>query len=149
MATATLEPTALNEDQAEAAADAARLLNSLLQSANGSVYLRTPANEEIVVPTAAFRLFVDMLTILANGDGVVVMPEHAELSTQQVADMLNVSRPFVVRLIEGDKLPARKVGAHRRVLLSDLIAYKRREEAEREKVMHELARESQALGLDY
>jgi excisionase family DNA binding protein len=149
MAPATAEPTALDEDQAQTAADAARTLHSLLQTANGSVHLKTPEGEEVLVPTAAFRLFVDVLTILAGGDGVVVLPEHAELSTQQAADMLNVSRPFVVRLIEEHKLPARKVGGHRRILLSDLLAYKRQDEAEREQVMRDLARESQALGLEY
>lgn len=145
----TVEPTALNEDQTQAAGDAARALHHALQSADGMICLRANDDHEVIVPTEAFRLFVDLLTMLANGDGVVVMPEHAEVSTQQAADMLNVSRPFVVKLIEERKLPARKVGAHRRILLADLIAYKRQDEAEREAVMSELAAESQRLGFEY
>jgi excisionase family DNA binding protein len=114
-----------------------------------SVELQTPAGETVVVPVQPFQLFVELLGYLANGDGVVVLPEHAELSTQQAADFLNVSRPFLVHLVDEDKLPAGKVGTHRRVLLSDLLALQRRDDAQREAVMRELADEAQELGLGY
>jgi excisionase family DNA binding protein len=147
---ATLKPTALSDEhQAETAADAARALMPLLANAKGTVALRTPDNETIAVPMTAFRLFIDVLTVLANGDGVVILPEHAELSTQQAADLLNVSRPFIVELVDSGKLPGRRVGTHRRVLLCDLLAYKRRDDEERERVLAELARSGQDLGLGY
>jgi excisionase family DNA binding protein len=149
MATATLDPTALEEEQTEAAADAARAFLALLQDGQPVVELRTTEDDTVTVPAPAFRLFVAMLTHLANGDGVVLMPEHAELSTQQAADMLNVSRPYVIKLIDDKQLPARKVGTHRRVLLRDLLEYKRRDDAEREAVMQELADQAQELGLGY
>jgi excisionase family DNA binding protein len=149
MTTATLDPTALEEEQTEAAADAARVLGTLLQKEQSVVQLRTDEGETVPVPGPAFRLFVDLLTHLANGDGVVVMPGHAELSTQQAAEILNVSRPYVIKLIEDKQLPARNVGTHRRVLLQDLLEYKRRNDAEREAVMQELADQAQELGLGY
>jgi excisionase family DNA binding protein len=149
MSPTTLDPTSLEDEQTDVAADAARTLISLLRDSAPQVELRTAQGESISVPAPAFRLFVDLLTHLANGEGVVLIPEHAELSTQQAADLLNVSRPYVVQLIEEHKLPARKVGTHRRVLLRDLIEYRRRDEAEREVVMQELADEAQELGLGY
>lgn len=149
MTTPTLDPTSLEVDQTEAAADAARALVMLLRESEPQVELRTNEGEAITVPTPAFRLFIDLLTLLANGDGVVLIPEHAELSTQQAADLLNVSRPYVVQLIEERKLPARRVGTHRRVLLRDLLEYKRRDDTEREAVLQELADEAQRLGLGY
>jgi excisionase family DNA binding protein len=101
-----------------------------------------------VVPAQASQLFIELLGYLANGDGVVVLPDHAELSTQQAAALLNVSPPYLVQLIDEDQLPVRKVGTHHRhMLLSDLLAYKRRDDAHREAVMQELADETQALGL--
>lgn len=149
MSPTTLDPTSLEDEQTEVAADAARMLVSLLHDTEPQVELHTTDGESITVPAPAFRLFVDLLTHLANGEGVVLIPEHAELSTQQAADLLNVSRPHVVQLIEERKLPARKVGTHRRVLLRDLIEHRRRDDAEREAVMQELADEAQELGLGY
>jgi excisionase family DNA binding protein len=149
MSPTTLDPTSLEVGQTEAAGDAARQLVLLLEDSQPHVELCTLEGEQITVPAPAFQLFVDMLTHLANGDGVVLLPEHAELSTQQAADMLNVSRPYVVQLIEERKLPARKVGTHRRILLHDLLDYKRRDDAEREEVMQKLTDEAQELGLGY
>jgi excisionase family DNA binding protein len=149
MQTAAREQTALREEQAAEAAAALRALGGLLSDELQSVELRTPAGEAVAVPVQAFQLFIEMLGHLASGDGVVVLPEYAELSTQQAADLLKVSRPYLVQLIDEHKLPARKVGTHRRVLLADLLAYKRRDDAHREAVMQELADEAQELGLGY
>jgi len=146
---ATIEPTALPEGQADAAAEAARAFASLLDGSNGTVSLGTPDGHTVEVPAAALRLFIDVLTALANGDGVVVVPEHAELSTQQAAELLNVSRSFLVELLDTGKLPGRKVGTHRRVLLRDVLAYKRRDDDQRERVLTELAQMGQDLGLGY
>jgi len=149
MTAATIDPTTLPEDQTEAAGDAARALAELLKDGAGAVRLQVAGHTEIVVPEGAVALFAKLLSLLASGDGVAIVPEHAELSTQQAADMLNVSRPFLVALIDEHKLPARKVGTHRRVLLRDLLAYRRQQEAEREAVMQELAEQAQRLGLGY
>ena len=78
---------------------------------------------------------------------MVMIPIHAELTTQRVADLLGVSRPFVVKEIDENRLPARKIGTHRRVLFQDLMAYKKRIDAERQRALDELSALDEELGL--
>ena len=89
-----------------------------------------------------------MLEEIAEGNAVSVVLVQAELMTQQAAEMLGVSRPFLAGLLEG-ALPFHKVGTHRRVRLGDLLIYKRREHEARQQTLDELVRQGQELGLDY
>jgi excisionase family DNA binding protein len=117
-----------------------------------SVHVRSEADGRPIsamVPREAFELFLEVLRQMANGNAVTIVPVHAELTTQQAADLLNVSRPFLVGLLDEGKLPSRKVGSHRRVKAADLIAYQQRDEAGRKKVLDELTAEAEKHGLGY
>ena len=103
----------------------------------------------VELPTSALRLLVDILSELAEGNAVKVVPIHAELTTQEAADLINVSRPHLVKLLESDALPFHKTGKHRRVRFADLMRFKAERDRSSDQAMEELARQAQELGLGY
>lgn len=105
--------------------------------------------ETIELPTFALRLLGEILSELALGNAVKVVPIHAELTTQEGADMLNVSRPHLVKLLDEGALPHTKTGRHRRIKFADLMAYKERRDQASHSAMDELAEQAQELGMGY
>jgi len=103
----------------------------------------------IKLPAGAVKLLQAILEDMASGRAVTIVPQNAELTTQQAADFLNVSRPFLVQLLEQKKLPFRLVGTHRRVRFEDVLRFKESIDAERRKVLDQLAAEAQALKMGY
>ena len=105
--------------------------------------------DKLVLPGHVLQLLLDVLSEVSQGNAVSLIPHHQEVSTQEAASLLNVSRPFLVGLLEKGELPFRKVGSHRRVLLTDVLAYKEKTEKQRNQALDELASLSQDEGMGY
>jgi excisionase family DNA binding protein len=105
--------------------------------------------QPLELPAAAVALLTDILEAMAAGRKVSIVPEDAELTTVQAAAILNVSRPYLIKLLAEGAIPYRKVGKHRRILVDDVTAYKSRIDREREEVLDRLAAEAQANNMGY
>lgn len=105
-------------------------------------------SETVTVPRVAVALLVRVLAALAAGQGATLVPADAELTTQQAADLLNVSRPYLIKLLDEHKIDYRTVGTHRRIQASSPMAYKARDDAERWKAADELAAATREMGFD-
>lgn len=105
--------------------------------------------EPIELPAGAVALLMDILEAMAAGRGVTIIPENAELTTVQAAAVLNVSRPFLIKLLEDGRIPYRTVGKHRRVRMEDVMAYKTAIDRDREAVLDQLAAEAQEQDMGY
>ena len=105
--------------------------------------------EDIILPASVLRLLKDILAEMAQGHAVALLPVQAELTTQQAADLLNASQPYLIRLLEDSKIPFRLVGQHRRVRFDDLLAYQRKDDEDRRRVADELTADAQELGMGY
>ena len=103
----------------------------------------------IDLPTGAVNLLMDILEAMAAGRGVTLIPQNAELTTVQAAEILNVSRPFLIKLLESKEIPYRKVGKHRRVKMEDVMAYKDRIDKERESILDALVADAQENNMGY
>jgi excisionase family DNA binding protein len=101
----------------------------------------------ITIPSGIFQLMVDVLQSVSRGEPVTILPHSAELTTQEAADMLRVSRPYLVKLLDDGTIPSRKVGIYRRVLLEDLLSYQKAEKQRQSAIIEELAKEAQDMGL--
>ena len=141
----------LDEHDAALAQAAQRCLMAALDHSRASkIRLVTDGKNmpSVELPPKALRMVADMLGMMAQRQPVVLLPQKLELSTQDAAAFLNVSRPFVVKQIDAGRLPCRKVGRHRRILFDDLVAYQQQQHEETEAALQALADQAQSLGLD-
>lgn len=106
-------------------------------------------DDSVPIPPAAARLLGEILIQMGRGNTVALLTTQGELTTQQAADILSVSRPYLIKLLEEGKLPFRKVGKHRRILLGDLVALKQKIDNERDSALRRLAEEGQELDMGY
>lgn len=112
------------------------------------VRVRVEENDDVLVlPRAAVELFAQILAYMAAGHGVSVVPADAELTTQQAADLLNVSRPYLIGLLEADAIEYRKVGKHRRIKAASLVEYMRNDDQRRRQAADELSGLTQEMGM--
>lgn len=123
----------------------APLLNKMSAQGNGSIRLTT--QYALKLPRPAIRLLAQILDEMSRGNAVKVIPVRAELTTQEAADLLNVSRPTLIQLLDSGTIPFRKVGTHRRIRLETLITYKRKLDGERQAALAELSAYDQEIGL--
>ena len=104
----------------------------------GTSKLVGPNGETIAIPEAVFYVLERVVQVMARGDAITVVPVGKELTTQQAADLLNVSRQYLVRLLEGGRIPFKKTGKHRRLRVEDVLAFKAERDRERKAALDEL-----------
>lgn len=153
MTSADLTRTILPDEKEKAAAVAssrqlAAFLSTTLDTQRIELVDDAQQREVIELPTFALRLLGEILSELAMGNAVKVVPIHAELTTQEAAGLLNVSRPHLVKLLDEGVLPHTKTGRHRRVKFGDLMGYKEQREQASRGAMAELAAQAQELGYE-
>lgn len=154
MTIADLNRTLLPDDKEIAAAVESRrqlagFLSTKRETQRIDILDEEQRSHSVQLTASTLRLLDEILSELAMGNAVQVVPIHAELTTQEGADLLNVSRPHLVKLLDENVIPHTKVGRHRRVKFADLMDYKQRRVAESRHAMDELAAQAQALGMGY
>ena len=151
MATAALRTGPPSKEDVELARASGQRLAPLARRGRPlTLRVRDAGQEETIeLPAGAVKLLQAILEDMASGRAVTIVPQNAELTTQQVADFLNVSRPFLVQLLDQQKLPFRLVGTHRRIRFEDVLRFKESIDADRRKVLDQLAAEAQELKMGY
>ena len=142
------EPVVPTDQDAELARESGRLLS---QFAAHDIRIRVdaPGALDVDLPASAVDLLVRLLAEMGDGNSVTLTSIQQELTTQQAAQVLGVSRPFLVKLLDKRRIPFRWVGSHRRILLSHLKRFKDEMDAQRHEILGELARDSQSLDVGY
>lgn len=125
----------------------ASLTNSHSQTQKITVESENGKEESLLIPSVAYELLIDILSQISQGNAVTLVPVQAELSTQQAANLLDVSRPYLIKLLESKKIPYRKIGKHRRILAKDLYQYKADIDAKRSQSLDKLTALTEELDL--
>jgi excisionase family DNA binding protein len=105
-----------------------------------------PSGEAIPIPESVFYILERVAEIMARGDSITIVPVAKELTTQQAADILNISRQYLVRLLDEGRIPHTKTGKHRRLRIEDVLAFKELRDEQRRAALDDLTRASEDLG---
>jgi len=137
-----------DDEEARLAANSSRILAACSGHGDTATLRLIDDDRDIIVPVKALHMLADILDQMAQGNTVSIVPVHAELTTQQAADMLNVSRPYLIRhILDTGKLAYHKSGTRRKILYKDLLAYKNQDLEKRKALIAELARHAQEQGM--
>ena len=137
-----------SEQEAKLAAASGRILAACVGKGSQAQLRLIDDDQEITVPIKAIHMLADILNQMALGNAISIIPIHAELTTQQAADFLNVSRPYLIsQILDAGKLPFHMAGNRRKIYFKDLMAHKARQKAESNVAMTKLAQLSQDMGL--
>jgi excisionase family DNA binding protein len=146
------ETTLPTQKETRLAEESSQVLASYVRSTSAPVIQlvkKGKGEKQLLLPASALRLLVDILTEMAQGNAVALTPIHAELTTQEAADLLNVSRPFFVNLLKANKIPYRKIGTRRRMLAKDVLDYKAKIDQSRLDTLQALSKQAQKLNMGY
>lgn len=123
-------------------------LKKLISKAeNKELQISTSNGESIALPNSVTDIFRTVINVIAQGKGISLIPVAEEVTTTQGAEILNISRPYLMRLIENGEIPYHQVGTHKRINLQDLLEYKKIRDTKRKKGLQKLTELSQELGL--
>ncbi len=138
-------------EEAEEAKVSSRALSKYASNdrLNLKIILNGNKTEDLILPGSAVNMLLEVLTEMSKGNAMTLMPINAELSTQKTAEILNVSRPYLVNLLEQGEIAFRKVGSHRRIMAQDVFEYKQRIDSERLKTLDKLTAQAQEHEMGY
>jgi len=137
------QPIAANESERPALTK----IRGVLEDTNQAPRLVGPDGAFIELPKSVFEVLRQIVYHMMSGRAIFIVPDNKTLTTQEAADFLGVSRPYLIKLLDQQKIPYNKVGLHRRILFTDLMRYKKRRDAEREHALDEIAQMSQEMGM--
>jgi len=141
MTTEALSQRPPTEEEARQASEAVRALSAAMTRQGLPLSVTNDGDQlSVELSPALGQLVLDVLAHVARREMVTLVPYGAILSTKEAADILNVSRPFLVRLLEGGEIPFHRVGSHRRIRADDILAYKRQRDGERRDALEDLQR---------
>ncbi|HLJ64680.1 MAG TPA: helix-turn-helix domain-containing protein [Stellaceae bacterium] len=136
-----------SKEDAEMATEASRILAT--SRTEGEFRVQLDNGQVLILPYAVERLLSHILTEMSHGNAVSIIPIHAELTTQEAAEYLNVSRPYLIGLLEQGKIKFHRVGTHRRIRFLDIKEYKEEIDRQRDAALDELAEQAQELDMGY
>lgn len=106
-----------------------------------------PDGEQVPLPAEVYRVLVEVVEAMREGKAITVLPQMQRLTTQEAADFLGISRPTFVKLLEGGEIPFEQPGRHRRILLSDLLAFQQRRQIERRAALNRMTEDASEAGI--
>jgi excisionase family DNA binding protein len=140
------EPVRASREERAEIAKLSKGLHSVSARTRGGCSLVGPRGERYLLPEALFHILARVAEVLARGDAITIVPVGQELTTQQAADILNVSRQYLVRLLDDGQMPFTRTGKHRRLRIEDVLAFKKKRDQDREDRLAELTELSEELG---